>query len=145
MSISASLWSALASLFRRSPTPSTPAGRGPARLSPTFLECKCTYTKMASNKRKSFDYYYYYYYYYCCHTHQERCTQEKRNKTKTEKMIYNIMVKNSGLLDSIPSPTEGLRAPGPTTNPHTPNRYNCQKEHVQACMHINITRTSQKH
>ena len=27
----------------------------------------------------------------------------------------------SGLLDSIPSPTEGLRAPGPTTKLHTPN------------------------
>ena len=47
-----------------------------------------------------------------------------------------IPEQNSGLLDSIPSPTEGLRAPGPTTET-AHDRVSCRTQTVQYSHMVN--------
>ena len=73
-------------------------------------------------------------------THQNRCKCE--NEREREKIIIKrewrvvIPEQNSGLLDSIPSPTEGLRAPGPTTET-AQVRVSCRTQTVQYSHMVN--------
>ena len=50
-------------------------------------------------------------------SHTNKGTKERRNKRKKIAVKRELWSRFSGLLDYSPSPTEGLRAPGPTTEP----------------------------
>ena len=70
-------------------------------------------------------------------THQNRCKCENEGEKKI-KREWRVVIpeQNSGLLDSIPSPTEGLRAPGPTTET-AQDRVSCKTQTVQYSHMVN--------
>ena len=75
------------------------------------------------------------------HTHTHGTTtvtlaaHARRGLIKREWRVV-IPEQNSGLLDSIPSPTEGLRAPGPTTET-AQDRVSCKTQTVQYSHMVN--------